>query len=153
MYPHPLLPSLLPPPSFLPLPQDPAYPPLLFEILEDCWQQEYYLRPSAEHLHSSIRELSELTIIENQPPVTNRHSVLLDSFTLHQEHRASVSHCYDVEGVGFGVCAAVGEENGTTSILNAQYRPQDSKNELQYVVSTGGVVLGVWLSAQCMQQE
>ena len=118
----------------LSLPQDTAYPPLLFQILEDCWQQEYYLRPSAQHLYSAISELSQLTIAGDHAPSTDRRSVLLDSFTLHQDQRVSCCQCYDSESVGLGVCAAVGEEITSTAIVSAQYRPADGKNEVKYMV-------------------
>lgn len=54
----------------------------------------------------------------------------------------SISHCYEGEGAGFGVCAAVGREDGTTALIDAHYRPQDDRSELQYMVSLSMPVRG-----------
>ena len=100
------------------------------------------MRPSAEHLYSSISSLTHLTITESQQASpssssssSSRHSVLLDSFTLHQEHRISVSHCCACDnGAGFVLCAAMSDdERCGRTIITAQYRPGDS--QIQYNVS------------------
>ena len=120
--------------SILPPPQDIGYPPLLFQILEDCWQQEHYLRPSAEHIHSTIRALTDLSIAENQVATPAKQSILLDSFTLHQEHRISAVHCFERE-TGLEACAAISGQDGSTAIVNVVYSEENAKSELQCCVS------------------
>lgn len=114
--------------------QDTAYPPLLFQILEDCWQQEHYLRPSAELLYTTIKELTGLSMEENRPSLPENSSVLLDSFTLHQQNRVSAAHCHDSRG-GVDVCAAVSGQDGmTTDVVVMQYDAESDKSEMLFNV-------------------
>ncbi len=104
------------------------------QVLEDCWQHEHYLRPSAEHIYNTIRALTDLTIDENQAATSVRQNILLDSFTLHQEHRISAVHCYENE-YGFEACAAISGYDGSTAIVNVIYDGESEKSELQCHVS------------------
>lgn len=116
--------------------QDTAYPPLLFQILEDCWQQEHYLRPSAEQLCATIKQLTGLSMEENQPATpAEGGSILLDSFTLHQENRISAAHCRDSQA-GVELCAAVGGQDGLTDVVSVHYDPQSDQSEMLFNVST-----------------
>lgn len=112
--------------------QDTTYSPLLFQILEDCWQQDHFLRPSAEQLHNTIKELTSLTLAENQlaPPGGERAGILLDSFTVHTSHRVTASHCSSSQ-FGFDICTALRGTDETTAILHLQYNHRDDNSQLQ----------------------
>ena len=123
----------------LPL-QDVAYPPLLFQFLEDCWQQEHYLRPSAEHLYNALKEATSINICPTQGESSREEdsiigrSVLLDSFTLHQDNRITTSHCNNFRG-GLDICTALCGPDGRTAIVNLQYDNECERSELQINVS------------------
>ena len=114
--------------------QDIVYPPLLIQIMEECWQHNHFERPSAKDIHGSISEY--LHLVETD----QRSSIYLDSFTLHPVNRVSASHCSDVGETGIEICAALcgpevqGREPSTV-LVSTIYNYEAEKSELELDVS------------------
>ena len=89
-------------------PQDTPYPSFLYQVLEECWQQEQYRRPSAELLHSALSELTGLAVRPGSRPAQSSQSLLLDSYLLYRNSRLSAVDCL----VGGG-----GEEGGQQQVV------------------------------------
>ena len=104
--------------------QDTPYPTFLYQVLEECWQQEQFRRPPAELLHTALVRLTGLSVrgVRGQP-IHTTHSLLLDSYLLYHSSRLSVIHSV-VDGNGvdegsrFVACAALSSlADNCTSII------------------------------------
>ena len=88
--------------------QDPAYPTFLYQVLEECWQQEQQCRPPAPLLHSALTRLTGLSVRGGGAPSQTTQCLLLDSFLLHRNRRVSAVHSVVRGGgdssSGTGIC-------------------------------------------------
>ena len=89
--------------------QDPAYPTFLYQVLEECWQQEQQCRPPAPLLHSALTRLTGLSVRGGGAPSQTTQSLLLDSFLLHRNRRVSAVH---------SVVRGGGDSSSSTGICN-----------------------------------
>ena len=124
--------------------QDVVYPPLFTQTLEECWEHEHFKRPSAENIHKVIS--CHLRLDANhasQQSGNERPSILLDSFVLHPVNWISASHCSNLGGTGFEICAALcGQEGlldqglGQSIVLaSVMYNSENEKSEMELGVS------------------
>lgn len=118
--------------------QDPLYPLLYFQFLEDCWHQEHFKRPSAATLCKAVQKLSGsydvLSKAEQPKERRELYGVLLDSYTLHQGYR--ISACQSVVSqdpcTSYTMCVALSSpDDYSTTVAITKYSVEDPRTELQ----------------------
>ena len=106
--------------------QDAPYPLLLFQFLEECWQQEHFRRPSAKDLNKTLQVLTGLQVKEETVSGSCK-KLLMDTFVAHQSYRMSATHAVVSEDA-FMLCAAFqSPEESTTSIVVVEYQVIDDE--------------------------
>lgn len=104
--------------------QDAFCPLVLFQFLEECWQQDYSRRPSADNLHKSLSALTGFSI-EGEQVTRVPQRVLMDSYILHHSYRHMVSTTLCEES-SFMLCAALScPEDTSTSLVVVRYYQED----------------------------
>ncbi len=104
--------------------QDAFYPLLIFQFLEECWQQDYSRRPSAAGLNKTLSSLTGISVQDGKVTGGGK-KILMDSYVLHHSYRHSVSTSVCSEG-SFTVCAAlISPEESSTSLVVMEYQDEE----------------------------
>jgi len=126
--------------------QDFIYPPVLSLILEECWQQDHFMRPSAR----TIFDITSFVLSSSSPHSSQSSatpssgeavSILLDSFILHPVNRVTGCHAFNFEGAGFETCMGLSSQDvgggalGSTIVMGVAYNKDTVKSELEIDVS------------------
>lgn len=119
--------------------QDFIYPPVLSHILEECWQQDHFMRPSAHAISDAVSGTHRPLLEDNGD--CSATPLFLDSFMLHPVNRVTACHCSNLEGAGFEACLALSDEGLGESpqihtiLAGAAYNKECEKSELEIDVS------------------
>lgn len=124
--------------------QDTAYPTFLYQVLEECWQQEQFRRPTSELLHTALVGLTGLSVRGGGGPTQTTHGLLLDSYMLHCSSRVSAIHSVmggdgGICGSQFLACAALSslDDNNCASIVALQLSQQNRMVECSMETKVG----------------
>lgn len=128
--------------------QDTAYPTFLYQVLEECWQQEQFQRPPSELLHTALTELTGLSVRGGGSPTQNTQALLLDSYLLWNNRRLSTVHGTVMEGNSgdsvprFVACASLSSlDNSCTSIVAMSLSQQEYMGECTMETKVGMHIL------------
>ena len=124
--------------------QDTAYPTFLYQVLEECWQQEQFLRPPSQLLHMALTKLTGLSVRGGGSPTQNTQALLLDSYVLWNNRRLSTVHSTVVEGNSgdggprFVTCASLSSlDNKSTNIVALSLSQQEYMGECTMETKVG----------------
>ena len=120
--------------SLLFLAQDTIYPAFLYQLLEECWLQEHFRRPSASLLHTALAAFTGILVRDGTPAHVSR-CLLLDTFQLHKSSRMSAIHNLVTESSLHVSAALSSPDEDHTSIVKLSLHQSEGFSRMEVKVS------------------